>query len=505
MPQPTSLSRRHTLALPVGLLTPIPFVRSARAQSQPIFRLGVASGNPKPDSVVLWTRLILDLSSTAVPVRWELSEDEHFKNIVAAGIEWAHSADGFSIHAEPRGLDPGRWYWYRFKALSEQSAVGRTRTAPASGVRATLRLAMASCQRFDTGYYAAWRAVVRHTPDLVVFLGDYIYEYATRESAVRAVGPRVETLEDFRDRYAAHRSDPALQAAHAAAPWLVIWDDHEVDNDYAGLTGQQLQTDFATLRANAYQAWWENMPVPKAWRPASGSMRIHQRVDWGRLARIHLLDGRQYRDQQVCPKTGRAGSNSVTIEQCPELVAPERSLLGLEQERWLDEGWDFERTWNIVAQTTLMARAVSGPAGAQRFWTDGWDGYGAARSRLLDSIAERRVPGPIVLSGDVHAHVVANLKSNFLESQSRVVATELCCTSISSMGPPQARVEETLAANPHLLYARADRRGYIAVDLDTRRARAELVTVDNALEPDSASDVAKRFVIEASHPGAQLD
>jgi alkaline phosphatase D len=505
MPQHNSLSRRQALAFPAGLLASVPFVRLARAQSEPLFRLGVASGSPKPDSVVLWTRLVLDSSSTAIPVRWELSADESFKHIVATGDEWAHPDDGFSIHAEPRSLDPGRWYWYRFRALGDQSPVGRTRTAPASGASATLRLAMASCQRFDTGYYAAWRAVVRQAPDLVVFLGDYIYEYATREAAVRPVGPRVETLQDFRDRYATHRSDPALQAAHAAAPWLVIWDDHEVDNDYAGLTGQQLQTDFATVRANAYQAWWENMPVPKAWRPARGSMRIHQRVDWGRLARIHLLDGRQYRDQQVCPRPGRAGSNSVTAEQCPELLSPDRSLLGLDQERWLDEGWDLERSWNIVAQTTLMARAVSGPGGSKRFWTDGWDGYGPARGRLLDSIAERRVPGPLVLSGDVHTHVVANLKSNFLESQSRVVATELCCTSISSMGPPQARVEETLAANPHLLYARADRRGYIAVELDTQRARAELVTVDNALDPDSATQIARRFVIEASHPGAQLD
>lgn len=224
-----------------------------------------------------------------------------------------------------------------------------------------LRLAIASCQRFDTGHYAAWASVAERPLDLVVFLGDYIYEYATRAGAVREVGPSVATLDDFRARYAVHRSDLALQAAHAAHPWLVIWDDHEVDNDYAGITGQSLQPDFARYRADAYQAWWEHMPVPKAWRPRDGVLRIYDRFDWGRLARIHLLDTRQYRDIQACPRPGRAGSNSVTLADCPVLSDPNRSLLGERQERWLTAGLASHHHWNLIAQSTLMAKAASGP------------------------------------------------------------------------------------------------------------------------------------------------
>ena len=442
-------------------------------------------------------------SDAPVAVKWELADDESFRKVVASGIEFALADDAFCVHAEPAGLEPARSYFYRFEAKGIRSPTGRTRTAPASSQGGNLRMAIASCQRFDTGHYAAWRRVAEQPLDLVVFLGDYIYEYETRAGAVRPVGGRIESLADFRDRYAVHRSDPALRAAHAMHPWLVIWDDHEVDNDYAGLTGQSLQPDFARYRADAYRAWWEHMPVPKSWRPQSGAMRIHDRFDWGRLARIHLLDTRQYRDLQVCPRPGRAGSNSVTIAECPGLSDPNRSLLGFEQERWLDSGLATDRRWNLIAQTTLMARSAFGPPGSERHWTDGWDGYAPARARLLQKLTSRDIPGTLVLSGDVHTHVVADLRINFDDTNSQVVASELCCTSISSLGPPQSRIDASRAANPHLRYARSDRRGYIELSIDARETRADLVVVDDPANPLSACRVDARFAVDADRPGAQ--
>jgi alkaline phosphatase D len=365
-----------------------------------------------------------------------------------------------------------------------------------------MKIALASCQRFDTGHYAAWRHAAQQPLDLVIFVGDYIYEYPTRPGAIRPVGGRVETLDDFRNRYAVHRSDPSLQAAHAMHPWLVIWDDHEVDNDYASLTGQSLQPDFARYRADAYRAWWEHMPVPKTWRPRSGFMRIYDRFDWGRLATIHLLDTRQYRDLQACPRPGRAGSNSVTLSDCPELTDSRRSLLGTEQERWLAAGLQPDRRWNLIAQTTLMARSAFGPPGNERHWTDGWDGYPAARARLLESIRDRRVPGTLVLGGDIHTHAVADLRLNFDDSQSAILATEFCCTSISSLGPPQTRINASREANPHIRYARSDRRGYIELSIDHREARADLISVDDSADPMSACRVDARFSVDADRPGA---
>ena len=228
--------------------------------------------------------------------------------------------------------------------------------------------------------------------DLVLFLGDYIYERpAAGADPVRRVEPvKVRTLAGYRDRHALYKSDAALQAAHAVCPWLIVWDDHEVDNDYAGLQGQDLQFNFAGQRAAAYQAYWEHMPLPKAVRPVDGAMRIYGHLDWGRLARIHLLDDRQHRDPQACPRPGRGGSNTVALADCSALADPRRTLLGAAQERWLAENWSLDRPWNLLAQQTLMARFDwANPAKGGRYWTDGWDGYAPARSRLLGVVADK--------------------------------------------------------------------------------------------------------------------
>lgn len=479
------------------------WVRHARAADVPRFGLGVASGQPRPHGMVLWTRLLGDDLPDAVPVAWEVAEDERFLRIVARGSETAERAWAHSVHAEPAGLRAGRPYWYRFRALGRQSPAGRTRTAPAAGDAATLDFVIASCQRWDAGHYAAWRHAASESIDLVMFLGDYIYESASPPDALRRHdGGLVRTLADYRARYAQYKSDPALQAAHALCPWLLVWDDHEVDNDYAALQGQGLQPDFAAQRAAAYQAYWEHMPFPADARPKGPDMRITGRLDWGRLARVHLLDDRQYRDPQACPPAGRGGSNTVARKDCPALDDPRRSLLGSAQEQWLTEGWDLQRPWNLVAQQTLMARFswTSRDAGLSA-WTDGWEGYAPARARLLGGIAQRKVPGVVVLGGDVHTHYAADLKTDFDAAASPVIASEFCGTSISSTSLPQERLDAAIGHNPHIHFARGDRRGYVRFRLDASRLEADLRVLADARDPASTMASAARFVVDPRDPG----
>jgi alkaline phosphatase D len=497
-------ARRRFLGGAAAALSAPWLARAARGADVDRFALGVASGHPRADGVVLWTRLLGAALPERVAVRWEVADDEHFRRIVASGEEIAESAWAHSVHAEPSELAPARWYWYRFEALGQRSAVARTRTAPAADAAATLRFATASCQRYDVGHYAAWRHAAGAGFDLIVFLGDYIYETGTRQDAIRPLeGGEAFTLAQYRARYATHKSDPALQAAHAAAPWLVVWDDHEVSNDYAGLHGQNPAVDMRARRAAAYQAYWEHLPFPKSARPTGADMRIIGRVDWGRLARIHLLDDRQYRDPQACPRPGRRGSNTVARAQCPELADPARTLLGAAQEAWLADGWDLARPWNLLAQQTLMARLawLDSAIGGGIYWTDGWDGYAPARNRLLSTVAKKKVPGVVVLGGDVHSHVVADLHTDFDDPKAPVVASEFCCTSISSRSVAQSRLDLAREYNPHLHYARSDRRGYVAFELDENELRASLQVVADATDPDSRVTTGARFVVDAMRPG----
>ncbi len=503
------IARRRLLALGSGLLGAPLFVRHAGAADEPRFALGVASGYPGADRVVLWTRLTGPQLPDRTEVRWQLAEDESFTRIAAEGSESAESNWAHSVHAEPGGLEPGRWYFYRFEALGQRSPTGRTRTAPAADAAATLNFAIASCQRWDHGHWAAWRHMAARPLDLVLFLGDYIYEYPSPPGVIRPhEGPLPRTLQQYRARYAQYKSDPALQAAHAAFPWVVIWDDHEVENDYANDRGENLAgPPFLAVRAAAYQAAWEHQPWPKAMRPRGPEMPIHRRLAWGKLATVHALDGRQYRDYQAClPWWKTGGSGTVDAADCAELRDPKRSLLGHAQERWLTEGWDADRPWNLVAQTTLMARASREPVtrpGGGRYWTDGWDGYPAARERLLASVAERALPGAVILGGDIHAHAVADLKPDFDDPKSPVVASEFCGTSISSRGPTAAQTQRTLERNPHLKYLRGDERGYIDFSLDSRTLQARLWSVDRPDDPASALRVAARYAVEAGRPGPQ--
>lgn len=506
------MRRRHLLtALPVLALTGaaalgVPaWVRrpSASVPAGGRFGLGVASGTPRADGMVLWTRLTGPDLQGDVPVEWVLAEDEAFRRVVAQGQALARAEDAHTLRAEPQGLASDRVYWYRFEALGERSPAGRTRTAPAAGAAvAAMRFVIASCQRWDHGHWAAWRDAVDFEPDLVIFLGDYLYEGESPRWALRRhEGGPCLTLEDYRARHAQYRSDPLLQAAHAVAPWALTWDDHEVVNDYAGDLDPRRDPAFPARRAAAYRAWWEHMPVPAAWRPAAHGLRLYHRLDWGALARLHVADLRQYRAPQACPLPGRAGTNLVTPQGCPELADPGRSMMGRAQERWLDEGWSLDHPWNLLAQATLMAPFQRRGVIASRVWTDGWEGYAPARQRLLDTLAARRVPGAVVLSGDVHGHYVAHLHARPNDPDSPVLATEFCGTSISSRARGVETVRDSLPLNPHVKLADAEHRGLARFVLTPQQLQAELRTVVDVDDPSSARRTRATFTVEAGRPG----
>lgn len=496
---------RRRLLQGAAALVALPAFGQPRAPDVSRFPLGIASGHPQPGGVVLWTRLVGADLPERVTVRWELADDPAFARIVARGDETAEAAWAHSVHAEPSGLAPDRWYHYRFHALGQTSPVGRTRTAPAPDAPARLRLVLASCQRYDQNQYAAWRHAAESEPDAIAFVGDYIYENPARDAIRPLEAGIVRTLDGYRGRYAHYKGDPLLQRAHAVAPWITVWDDHEVENDYAGLSNQALQPEamFAERRAAAYQAYWEHMPFPKSARPQGADMRIYGRIDWGRLARLHLLDDRQYRDPQACPKPGRGGSNTIDLKDCPALLDPKRSLLGAAQERWLAEGWDTARPWNVVVQQTLMSRFAWGEPGTAkaRYWNDGWDGYAPARNRLLTSFADRKARGLVVLGGDVHSHYVSDLKADYDDPKAPIVGAEFCGSSIASLSMAQSRVDAVLPLNPHVHLGRSDVRGYVALDVRETGIESRLYAVDKPSDPASTVRLLATFQVDPKKPG----
>ena len=514
-----SLSRRDFLLAAAGLAGAASpgyrLLAQPRFMADP-FSLGIASGYATPEGMVLWTRLAPEplmgggMPQTAVEVRWEVAADEAFRKIVRRGTaaatpQWAHS-----VHAEVSGLESDRGYFYRFHAGAATSPVGRTRTTPAAGAAADrLRLAFASCQQYEQGHYVAYRHMAREDLDLVIHLGDYIYETSWGRNHVRKheAGEPI-TLLEYRNRYARYKSDTDLQAAHAAFPWLVTWDDHEVRNDYANDQSQDREPPFVFLlrRAAAYQAYYEHMPLPRHMQPKGPDMRIYTRRDYGSLARLHVVDDRQYRSHQVCPRPGRGGSNVVSTVDCPDLRLPGRTMLGVEQEQWLLDGLAGSGArWNVLAQQTLMAQVDRTPGAGQSFWTDGWDGYPLSRERLLGFVAERSVANPLVIGGDVHMFVVADLKADFDDAQVPVVATEFTGTSITSQGLSQKTLESWRADNPHVKHADSIHRGYTTVELSAKTCMTRLRAVKSVADPDSPVSTLSSWTVEAGRPGAQRD
>jgi alkaline phosphatase D len=469
------------------------------------FTLGVASGYPEPNALVLWTRLAPEpfvpgggIPPTAVVVDWEIAGDEAFKRIARHGTayatpEWAHS-----VHVEAGGLDPARDYWYRFTSGGQRSAVGRTRTAPALGAAvAELKLGIASCQYYEFGHFAAYRALARDALDVVVHVGDYIYEQRGVARVRSHDAPEAYTLDDYRWRYALYKSDPDLQAAHAASAWMVASDDHEVDNDYAGDTSADAEPRgrFLARRAAAYRAYYEHLPLPRRLRPDGPNQRLYARRSFGELVDLHVLDGRQFRSPHACRP-------EPLVEPCPELYDPARTMLGEAQEKWLRRGLGASGAhWNLLGQQTMFAHFdISGEQGL-RYSADGWNGYPAARARLVDFLAERKIANPVILSGDVHAFLVNDVNRHADDAASPIVATELVTTSITSPARPQSDFDGWLLENPNVRLARSDVRGYLRLAIAAERLHADLVAVDDVTRADSGTHVIAAFDVVAGRPG----
>jgi alkaline phosphatase D len=510
----------------LGLVPGPAIIGRALAQIRPWpadpFSLGVAAGAPRPDGFVLWTRLAPDpLSSNPatpggmtggdVPVAYEIASDEAMRDIVRRGVADAEAAYGWSIHADVSGLQPGRPYWYRFLSGDAVSRVGRAVTAPAAGAPVErVRFGFVSCSNYEHGYFAAYRHLADENPDLVLFLGDYVYEYIedTRPTVRRhSDGIEASTLPTYRNRYAQYRLDADLQQLHARATALVTWDDHEVANDYAD-RWSQFNDDpdlFLRRRAAAYQAFYEHMPVrPVLSRPDGPVMRVYDRFTFGDLLEISMIDGRQYRSRPACyAPPDRLRGHLETDARCAERREEGRSMLGLAQESWLGLGLARSRAkWNVIAQDVLMAQLRQKmPNGDFGFWTDDWDGFPASRRRLLQRIAQTRVSNPVVIGGDIHAFFANDLKVDFDDPKSPVIATEFVGTSISSAGPPYDVVAAQLPDNPHVRFFESRKRGYVSVDVNAKQMTTRLRVLSDVADPKASVTTLKTLAVENDMPG----
>lgn len=477
---------------------PIDAAIGSRLSDNP-FASGIASGDPSSDGVVLWTRLSPDPAARPVTaVRWEVAEDERFARIVRSGTSPAPWQLGSSVHAEVEGLRPARDYWYRFIAGGQVSPVGHTRTAPKDDeVNDRFRFAFISCQNYEHGLFTAFNHLAAEDLDLVVHLGDYIYE--KRFSAPVIVreheAGEVFTLEQYRARYALYRSDPALQAAHAACAWALTTDDHEVANNYAGIVPEAAAAggNFLLRRAAAYQAYYEFMPLRRSSLPKGPGMKLFRRLHFGRLVNMHVLDTRQYRSDQPCGDGSKA--------RCAEALAATQTMMGAEQERWLSGALRKSKAqWNVLANQVMIAQAARGTPEAPTYSMDKWDGYVTARERLLRVLANAPPSNPIVVTGDIHSNWVAELKTNFDDPSSRTVAPEFIGTSISSGGDGnEGTFDRIHALNPHVKFQNA-RRGYVRVELTRDVCRADYRVVPFVTKPDAPVSTVASFAVEAGTP-----
>ncbi len=484
-----------------------PLARALAATPYP-FQLGVASGEPAPDSVVLWTRLAPTplnadghggMANADVAVDWQVSTTSTFGTLVASGTVTARYADAHSVHVVAGGLQADYDYYYRFRAQGQISAVGHTRTAPALGTFGRdLTMAFASCAQYEAGYYTAYRRMAEENPGLILHLGDYIYEDAATAGSVREhAGAELVSLADYRRRYAQYKSDPDLQAAHAAAPWLVVPDDHEVENNYANMVRADnspvlTAAQWTARRTAAYQAYYENMPLRPSAAPVGNSIPLYRAVRWGKLATFFMLDTRQFRDDQACGDGWKV---------CGDADLATRTLTGAAQETWLLNGLNQHyATWDILGQQIFFARQFDATGAANM---DAWDGYRASRSRIQQGWLDRGTRNPLVLSGDVHQSWANNLKADYATTSSPVIGTELVCTSISSGGSGTASTTiPNVATNPHLKFF-SDRRGYVRTTISPTQVRADFRAVATVTEHGAPATTPGSFVILDGQPGLQ--
>ncbi|MFB4314288.1 alkaline phosphatase D family protein [Actinomadura sp. 21ATH] len=499
------MSRRSFLGtgLSVAGLTPLAPAVSRRTADP--FELGVASGDPVPDGVVLWTRLaprpLAEDGLGGLPpgrdigVEWQVAEDERFRRVVRTGRATARHANAGSVHVEVDGLRPGREYFYRFRADGHLSGTGRTRTAPAPGTLPALTFAAVSCAYYEHGYFTAYRRAAERHPGLIVHLGDYIYEDSAEGDQPlpivrRHSGGMCLSLAAFRRRHAQYKTDPDLQAAHAAAPWAVIWDDHELENNWAGRTPGKKTPGFAARKRAAFRAYYENMPLRRSTLRPGGRLRLTRRLHWGDLATFHLLDTRQFRSDQPCEDGLRTG--------CDARLRERRALLGADQLAWLDAGLRASRArWNVLAQQIFLAQRDHRLGPGTELAMDGWDGYAAERRRLTGSLLASGARNPVVLTGDVHVAHANELRADFDDPDSARVGVELVATSVASDGDgyhdPVAGAA-VRAENPHIAHI-DQRRGYVLCAAGPGELRAEFHTVPYVTRRGAPAAVSAAFTV----------
>ncbi|WP_085505873.1 alkaline phosphatase D family protein [Thalassobacillus devorans] len=476
------------------------------------FTLGVASGDPLSDSVILWTRLAIDpLNGGGMPdrniaVKWELANDAHFRDIVQRGTEVASPTLGHSIHIEAENLEADTVYYYRFKVGKDFSPVGKTKTLPRNNEAVTsLSFAFASCQQYEHGYYTAYKHMAKEELDLVFHLGDYIYEYGPDEYVAATgnvrthKGPEIMTLEDYRNRHAQYRSDKDLQSAHAAFPWVVTWDDHEVENNYADMIpekGQSVEA-FVNRRIAAYQAYYEHMPLRKSSMPHGPDMQLYRNFSYGNLANFYVLDTRQYRSDQA--------NGDKSSPQTEESLDPSRTLLGDKQEQWLLGNLDQSQAhWNVLAQQIFFAKRNYGPSTEEpRYSMDSWDGYTPARQRITDYASSIDMDNLIVLTGDVHANWASNLLADFDDLKSQVLGAEFVGTSITSGGngaDKRADTDRILEQNDHIKFFN-DYRGYVRCEVTPTQWRTDYRVLPFVSKPGADISTRASFIYEKDQAG----
>jgi alkaline phosphatase D len=496
--------------------------RVALSAAEHPFSLGVASGEPWPDSVVLWTRLTRDLhapdggmGTAPVEVTWEVARDEHMKDVVRSGVTLAMPDVAHSVHIEVMGLEPARWYWYRFRADGVQSPIGRTRTAPAQGAALpNLTFAAACCQHWMYGNWAAYRRMLEEKIDFVLHLGDYIYESpSSSPAAVKQVVRDVpfdvpKTLADYRRVHGFYKTDPAIQAVHAAFPWIMTWDDHEVENDYTGVSNERRLAPFERLqqRAAAYQAYWEHMPLRLAQRPLGPNAIMYRRFAFGDLMDLVMLDERQYRSALPCPPAppARDRSRRMAIDDCKDAFDPARSMLGVDQEQWLAKvlAEPARARWSVLGQQMLFApHLTKNKEQKLAIRTDGWDGYAVAHQRILDLIAARPNRDSLVIGGDIHAFIASDVPAKRDDLSSPAIAAHVVIGPVSSRLGDHASLEASRPENPHIKFADGRRHGYTRCTLTRDRATFEFRAVNDVTDANSAIGTLASFETEWGKAG----
>lgn len=479
------------------------------------FKLGVASGDPRPDSVVLWTRLAPEplaedghggMHLVPIEVRYEVSADERFRRVARRGSVVATPELAHSVHAEVFGLEPGREYFYRFRVGREVSPTGRTKTSPLpTASPSSFSFAFASCQDWQTGYYTAYRHLVEEDLDLVIHLGDYIYEAGSYGPSYPRPQPGpgtqrdvIRALYEYRNRHAQYKTDEDLQAAHAAFPWVAVLDDHDVRDNFADAHHWELPPDlFREQRTSAFRAYYEHLPLRHTSIPRGPDMRLYRRLRHGSLVEFNVLDTRQYRDDQAC-------GDGRQID-CDARLDPDRSILGPTQERWLLDGLTAsDTTWNVLAQQVFFSRwAFDGNAELRSM--DAWDGYEPSRERILSGLTQRSVSNPVVISGDIHVNVAADIKANFDDPDSETIGSEFAGTAISSVGDGTdfpAWAARDLETNPHFKFINSQR-GYVRCSVSPQQWRADYRVVPYVSEPGAPITTRSSFTIENGRPGME--